>query len=210
MPVDGRRAANTKVRHAAVHELKARGMSHRAPEPAQRTRLLAAFKPHLHDRLEQDPTVATDVLLAELCEHGYRGSHRTLRRYLSQARRMQPAAAPPPAVPSARQITGWITPPDDKLDEADRLGSKDHLCGGARSWPRSPSWRTGSPNWSAPAAVPAWSGPYSDFDAVKAGLTLQWSSGKVEGTNTRVKMIKRQMCGRANLDLLRRRLLAPP
>jgi hypothetical protein len=27
---------------------------------------------------------------------------------------------------------------------------------------------------------------YGDFDAVKAGLTLQWSSGKVEGNVTRV------------------------
>jgi hypothetical protein len=49
-----------------------------------------------------------------------------------------------------------------------------------------------------------------DFDAVKAGLTLEWSSGKVEGNITRVKMIKRQMYGRAKLDLLRKRILAPP
>jgi transposase len=50
----------------------------------------------------------------------------------------------------------------------------------------------------------------SDFDAVKAGLTQHWSSGPVEGTVNRIKMIKRQMYGRANLDLLRKRVLAPP
>ena len=53
-------------------------------------------------------------------------------------------------------------------------------------------------------------GLYGDFDAVKAGLTLDWSYGEVEGNITRIKMIKRQMYGRANLDLLRKRVLARP
>jgi transposase len=48
-----------------------------------------------------------------------------------------------------------------------------------------------------------------DLAAVTAGLTLPWSSGPVEGQVNRIKMIKRQMYGRANLDLLRRRILAP-
>jgi hypothetical protein len=47
----------------------------------------------------------------------------------------------------------------------------------------------------------------SDFDAVRTGLTQQWSSGAVEGNINRVKTIKRQMYGRANLDLLRIRIL---
>jgi len=47
-----------------------------------------------------------------------------------------------------------------------------------------------------------------DQDAVVAGLTLRWSSGPVEGHVNRLKMLKRQMFGRANLDLLRRRVLA--
>ncbi len=48
-----------------------------------------------------------------------------------------------------------------------------------------------------------------DLAAVTAGLTLPWSSGPVEGQVNRVKMIKRQMYGRANFDLLRRRILQP-
>ena len=44
-------------------------------------------------------------------------------------------------------------------------------------------------------------------DAVTAGLTLPWSSGVVEGHINRIKMLKRQMYGRANPDLLRRRIL---
>lgn len=46
-----------------------------------------------------------------------------------------------------------------------------------------------------------------DWNAVMAGLTLAWSSGPVEGAVNRIKMIKRQMFGRANFDLLRRRIL---
>lgn len=51
------------------------------------------------------------------------------------------------------------------------------------------------------------SGLRKDWDAVKAGLTLTWSSGAVEGAVNRIKMLKRQMYGRANPDLLRRRVL---
>ncbi|MFI9415229.1 transposase [Nocardia gamkensis] len=46
-----------------------------------------------------------------------------------------------------------------------------------------------------------------DLDAVTAGLSLPWSSGPVEGHVNRIKMIKRQMFGRANPDLLRKRIL---
>lgn len=46
--------------------------------------------------------------------------------------------------------------------------------------------------------------------AVVADLTQRWSSGPVEGHVNRIKTIKRQMYGRANLDLLRKRVLATP
>ena len=39
------------------------------------------------------------------------------------------------------------------------------------------------------------------------GLTLAYSSGAVEGNVCRIKALKRQMFGRANLDLLRKRIL---
>ena len=42
-----------------------------------------------------------------------------------------------------------------------------------------------------------------DCAAVKAGLTLPWSNGPVEGQINRLKMIKRRMFGRANIDLLK-------
>ena len=46
-----------------------------------------------------------------------------------------------------------------------------------------------------------------DYEAVKAGVTLPWSTGPVEGHINRLKMLKRQMFGRANIALLRRRVL---
>jgi|SRR5688572_27221812 transposase len=49
-----------------------------------------------------------------------------------------------------------------------------------------------------------------DYDAVKAGVTLPWSNGPVEGHINRLKMLKRQMFGRAKLDLLSQRFLQPP
>jgi transposase len=49
----------------------------------------------------------------------------------------------------------------------------------------------------------------ADYEAVKAGVTLPWSTGPVEGQINRLKMLKRQMYGRANIDLLRQRVLLP-
>ncbi len=43
--------------------------------------------------------------------------------------------------------------------------------------------------------------------AVRAALSSQWSNGQTEGHVNRLKMIKRMMYGRANLDLLRQRVL---
>ncbi len=40
-----------------------------------------------------------------------------------------------------------------------------------------------------------------------AALTEPWSTGQVEGQITRLKLLKRQMYGRANIDLLRLRVL---
>jgi transposase len=49
-----------------------------------------------------------------------------------------------------------------------------------------------------------------DLAAVTNALSLPWSNGQVEGQVNRLKLIKRQMYGRANFDLLRRRVLARP
>src|SRR5919199_5109332 len=47
----------------------------------------------------------------------------------------------------------------------------------------------------------------ADQAAVQAAVTLPWSQGPVEGQITRLQLLKRQLCGRARLDLLARRFL---
>jgi transposase len=49
-----------------------------------------------------------------------------------------------------------------------------------------------------------------DDQAVKAALTFAWSNGQTEGQVNKLKLLKRQMYGRANLDLLRLRALYKP
>jgi transposase len=49
-----------------------------------------------------------------------------------------------------------------------------------------------------------------DYKAVRAGIALPWNTEPVEGQINRVKMIKRQMFGRAGLDLLAIRVLYAP
>lgn len=46
-----------------------------------------------------------------------------------------------------------------------------------------------------------------DLDAVTAGLTLDWSSGSIEGAVNCIKRIKRQLYGRAGFGLLRKMIL---
>jgi transposase len=46
-----------------------------------------------------------------------------------------------------------------------------------------------------------------DDGAVRAAVTLDWSNGQTEGQINRLKALKRQMYGRAGLDLLERRFL---
>ena len=49
-----------------------------------------------------------------------------------------------------------------------------------------------------------------DEAAVRAALSEVWSNGQSEGQINRLKLIKRQMYGRAKFDLLRLRVLYPP
>ncbi|MEU0988701.1 transposase [Streptomyces sp. NPDC005953] len=46
-----------------------------------------------------------------------------------------------------------------------------------------------------------------DLDAVTVSLTLDWSSGSIEGAVNRIKKIRRQLYGRAGFELLRKMIL---
>jgi transposase len=58
-----------------------------------------------------------------------------------------------------------------------------------------------------PAVATFAAGLEQDGPAVRAALTLPWSSGQAEGQINRLKLVKRSMYGRASFDLLRRRIL---
>lgn len=50
-------------------------------------------------------------------------------------------------------------------------------------------------------------GIIADRAAVAAAIASPWSNGQTEGQITKLKLVKRQIYGRANLDLLRARLV---
>ena len=50
-------------------------------------------------------------------------------------------------------------------------------------------------------------GVTKDQAAVSAAITSPWSNGQTEGQITNLKLVKRQMYGRAKLDLLQARLI---
>lgn len=50
-------------------------------------------------------------------------------------------------------------------------------------------------------------GIIADRDAVQAAIIQPWSNGQTEGQITKLKLVKRQMYGRANIDLLEARVI---
>ncbi|MDV3348600.1 ISL3 family transposase [Leptothoe sp. LEGE 181152] len=69
------------------------------------------------------------------------------------------------------------------------------------------SWLEKAKNSTVKAFQSFAKGIEDDYEAVKAGMTLDVSNGPVEGQNNRLKMLKRQMFGRAGLNLLAKRLI---
>ncbi|MBP2579569.1 transposase [Streptomyces sp. PvR006] len=76
-----------------------------------------------------------------------------------------------------------------------------------RQGERLPQWLDAVRQDNLPSLHTLAAGIDRDRDAVIAGLTLPWNSGVVEGHVNRIKMLKRQMFGRAGFDLLRKRVL---
>lgn len=70
------------------------------------------------------------------------------------------------------------------------------------------SWLDKATTSHVPALRSFATGLRRDEAAVRAALSLKWSSGPTEGFINRLKTLKRAMYGRAKLDLLRQRLLA--
>jgi len=143
-------------------------------------------------------------------------------------------SAPVPPLPSPRQLAWLLVQAPEELDEAQaaslarivqdeevarvaelgrRLATLVRSCGTGRDQPAVEPLRTFGA-WleeacaCGVAAVESFAAALrQEAAAVRAALTLPWSSGQTEGHITKLKLIKRQMYGRANFDLLRRRVL---
>jgi transposase len=191
---------------------------------AGRPSILDPHVDYLHQRWNDGITNAA-VLLAEIRARGYRGSAGTLRTYLQPLRAAGGVAPTAARIPKVRAITTWLLRHPDKLHPDDRarlaglLTACPHLAALARHIKTFAEILTGRQGHQLNAWITAvdaddqpdlhsfTAGLRRDHDAVLAGLTLPHNSGPVEGHVNRIKMIKRQMYGRANLDLLRKRVL---
>ncbi len=68
-------------------------------------------------------------------------------------------------------------------------------------------WLVNAQRSAIPEFITFANGITDDLRAVKAALECEWSNGQVEGQVHRLKLVKRAMYGRGNLDLLRARVL---
>jgi transposase len=186
--------------------------------------ILNDYEPYLRERWNSGCANAT-VLWQEIRARGYPGGYSTVRDHLARFRGNAVIRAPAPKPPKPRAVTAWIMTRPGDLDLADQasldsiLASSPELAAlteHVRAFARLMTgrrgrdleqWMTAAAASGEPTLTSFVTGLRADQDAVTAGLTLRWSSGSVEGHVNRIKILKRQMYGRANPDLLRRRVL---
>ena len=136
-----------------------------------------------------------------------------------------PVQAPPKRPPTASQVAHWITCKEEQrlewqqqylaqLCEADphiaqtyELIQEFTTMLREREGEHFDEWLSRVDKQGAWELQSFASGLKRDYDAVKAGLTLEWSNGQTEGQVHRLKLLKRQMYGRGRFDLLRKRVL---
>ncbi|OIV39515.1 hypothetical protein BIV57_00730 [Mangrovactinospora gilvigrisea] len=192
------------------------------------TGVLSPFKAYATARFtDTGGSVTATQVLAEIRAKGYRGSVQAIRKHFAALRdgTAEPVRAD---IPSPRKITSWImcrredlSAKDDKRLLQVRTACPDinRVCDLARTFHDLLAHRRGHLliDWirqteqEAPAPVRGFGGFLrQDLAAVTAGLTLDWSSGVVEGNVNRVKTIKRSMYNRASFRLLRIRILTRP
>ncbi|WP_338017475.1 ISL3 family transposase [Streptomyces adustus] len=192
-----------------------------------RTSKLDRHRPYLEQRIAEGCTNLSS-LHRELQERGVRCAYSTLRDYVHPLRPgRRPAASRPPMVrpPSPREATRWIMSHPNHLREDDQLRLKALLARSpelaaatahVRTFATIMTNRDGGRlrGWIADVCADEQCGLASfaaglvtDLDAVVFGMSTEWSSGPVEGRVNHLKMIKRQMFGRAKLPLLRKRAL---
>ena len=173
-------------------------------------------------------------LWRELRAAGFEGGMRVVTEWANRQRLAEPVRQPgpadvpavePPARPTtypARRVARMLTADMAPLAKPDRayverllglspaLAAVRQLAQRFATLVRAHAADALTP-WLTDAEQGEWrgfaAGLRQDEQAVRAALTLPWSSGQVEGQVTRLKLVKRQGYGRAKLDLLRARLV---
>jgi transposase len=210
-------ALNTVKRYARVSQ----------PErlvrvPKYRPTLVDPFRDHLRQRRAEDPAVPVQQLLVEIKNLGYTGSQNLLYRYITQGR----VECDRPAISPKRLASLLLTEPSKLTGHhAERLDAAIAAChemtmlaGLVRDFaalldPKQgndellTAWIEQARQADLPHLHAFARGLDYDRAAVNAALTLPFHNGGTEGVNTKTKMIKRQMYGRAGFALLRHRIL---
>jgi transposase len=154
---------------------------------------------------------------------GFQGSMRVVSEWKTRRRRAEKVTDQQlQKVPSARTISRLMTTARDNLSKSDtvtvaaiegcvpKLVEARRLVETFQAMLRQKLVAHLDP-WIASASVSLIgsfaNGIIKDKDAVRAAITEPWSNGQTEGQITKLKLVKRQMYGRAKLDLLQARLI---
>ncbi len=222
-------AAHLRMGASTVRKfLRAKSFPERAERRSRPTKP-SAFAAYLRQRWEEGCRDG-QKLLAEVRERGYTGCQSSFYRSLAPLRQEgQPPCLPPANQrASPRHVASVLLKQDRKPAEqalVERLLEQNPLMRTAATIAEGfvrlvrqrtdqaeaalESWVEAAISCAIPALASFARGLREDWSAVVAGLSLEWSNGPVEGAVNRLKMIKRQMFGRANFDLLRRRVIPP-
>jgi transposase len=154
---------------------------------------------------------------------GFQGSMRVVSEWKTRRRRAEKATDQQlQKVPSARTISRLMTTGRDNLSRADTvtiaaieegvptLVEARKLVETFQTMLRQKHVADLDPWIARASGSPIGSfanGIIKDKDAVRAAITEPWSNGQTEGQITKLKLVKRQMYGRAKLDLLQARLI---
>jgi transposase len=199
---------------------------------------LDPFKPWITRRWNEGVTSAAALHAEMAATLGWAGSLRSVQRYVAQFRpadgrtragRAARPAPPAPAIPKTRQVTRWLLTRPARLDPAGQAGLAavtaacphlSALAGHIRAFAEMMTRRQGLlalDDWLTAVEADDQPDLHSfargirlDQQAVTAGLALPYSSAALEGNVTKIKMIKRQMYGRAGFPLLRKRVILHP
>jgi transposase len=190
--------------------------------PRYRATLVDPYRDHLRKRRAEDPAVPVQQLLREIRELGYQGSSNLLVRYITQGR----VESDRPHLSSRRVARLLLTRPAALSDAQQALLSKlttacpemTSLAGLIQSFAallkpdpandeKLQEWTHAAQAADLPNVHAFTRGLDLDMAAATAAVTLPFHNGRTEGVNTKTKMIKRQMYGRAGFALLRHRIL---